>query len=99
MDKILDCLLVHLTTYLDYKEIMRFKQVNKGTNIALTVCNNYVWKSIINNIKDLKFIQGKGYNTLNYPGYAITFPISMNIHVKEMFINLISKLKLKDIII
>ena len=43
MDKISDCLLVHLTTYLNYKEIMRFKQVNKGTNIALTVCNNYVW--------------------------------------------------------
>ena len=99
MDKISDCLLVHLTTYLDYKEIMRFKQVNKGTNTAIIMCNNYVWKSIINNIKNLNFIQRNGYNTLNYPGYAITYPESINVNVKEMFINLRLKLKLKDIII
>ena len=99
MDKISNCLLVHLTIYLDYKEIMRFKQVNKNTNMALSNYNNYVWKVIINNIKNLNFIQHKGYNTLNYPGYAITYPESMNIHVKEMFINLMLKLKSKDIII
>ena len=97
MDKISNCLLVHLTNYLDYKEIMRFSQVNKRTNNEFTIYSNYIWKSIIDNIKDLKFIQCKGYKTLNYPGYAITLPTCLKIHVKDMFINLIDKLKSKNI--
>ena len=99
MDKLSDCLLVHLATYLDYKEIFKYKEVNKRIYSELSKCNNYIWENIIKNIKNLEFFYCKDYKTIKYPGYAITYPNTMNVSIQEMFIAIRKKLKLKDIII
>ena len=95
MDRLSECLLVHLTTYLDYKDIISFKQVNCVTNKALNICENYIWNNIINNVDNLEFTTNDEYSTLKYPGYGITYP--KHISKRSVFIDLKSKLKNKKI--
>tara|TARA_B100000902_G_scaffold399639_1_gene471524 strand:- start:784 stop:1083 length:300 start_codon:yes stop_codon:yes gene_type:complete len=99
MDKLSDCLLVHLATFLDYKEIYKYKEVNKRIYCELNKCNNFIWTNIILNLKNLDFFYCKDYKTINYPGYAITYPNTMNVSIQDMFIDLKTKLKLKNVII
>lgn len=88
-------LFIEIIQYLDYKNLSEVSLLNKNSKYLYNKYYYYLWSSLLNNKKNIKFINYDNQSTIKHDSYGISY--SNNMDIKEIFNVFINSLKKKNI--
>ena len=96
MNKLLDeYLFIEIIQYLDYKNLSEVCLLNKSSKSLYNKYYYFLWSSLIESNKNIKFIKYDNQSTIKHKSYGISY--SNNMDIKEIFNIFVNSLKRKNI--